>query len=46
MEWHRASASTAAVACSAFSPMRDIREAISPVTMGLEKDVPLHFAMP
>ena len=30
----------------AFSPVRDIRAAISPVTIGVEKDVPLHCAMP
>jgi hypothetical protein len=34
------------VACRALSPVRDIREAISPVTIGVENDVPLHFAMP
>ena len=42
----RASASTAAAAWRAFSPVRDIRAAMSPVTMGVENDVPLHFAMP
>ena len=36
----------AAAACWPFSPVRDIRAAISPVTIGVEKDVPLHFAMP
>ena len=29
-----------------FSPVRDIRAAISPVTIGVEKEVPLHLAMP
>jgi hypothetical protein len=42
----RARASSAAAACSAFSPVRDIRLAISPVTIGVENDVPLHRAMP
>jgi hypothetical protein len=46
MAWARASASRAAAACRAFSPVRDIREAMSPVTIGVENDVPLHFAMP
>ena len=43
---NRARASTAAAACSAFSPVRDIRSAILPVTIGVENDVPLHRAMP
>ena len=30
----------------AFPPVRDIRAAISPVTIGVENDVPLHFAIP
>jgi hypothetical protein len=42
----RASASTAAAAWRAFSPVRDILAAMSPVTIGVENDVPLHFAMP
>ncbi len=42
----RASASRAAAACWAFSPVRDMRDAIRPVTIGLEKEVPLHRAMP
>ena len=46
MAWARASASSAAAACAAFSPVRDMRAAIRPVTIGVEKDVPLHFAMP
>jgi hypothetical protein len=40
-----ASASRAAAACWAFSPERDIRAAIRPVTIGVEKEVPLHFAI-
>jgi hypothetical protein len=44
--WDRASASRAAAACWPFSPVRDIRAATSPVTIGVENDVPLHFAMP
>jgi hypothetical protein len=43
---NRAPASTAAAACSAFSPARDIRSAILPVTIGVENEVPLHRAMP
>jgi hypothetical protein len=42
----RASASTEAAAWRALSPVRDIRAAMRPVTMGVENDVPLHFAMP
>jgi hypothetical protein len=33
-------------ACTAFSPVRDIRLAIMPVTIGVENDVPLHRAIP
>ncbi len=44
--WDRASASRAAAAWRAFSPVRDIRAAMSPDTIGVENDVPLHFAMP
>jgi hypothetical protein len=46
MAWDLALASSAAAACWPFSPVRDIRAAMSPVTIGVEKDVPLHFAMP
>jgi len=46
MAWARASASSASAACRPFSPVRDIRAAIRPVTMGVENDVPLHLAMP
>jgi hypothetical protein len=46
MAWDRASASRAAAASWPFSPVRDIRAAISPVTTGVEKDVPLHWHMP
>src|SRR5215471_16513453 len=44
--WPRAAASSASAACRAFSPVRDIRAAISPVTIGVEKEVPLHLTMP
>jgi hypothetical protein len=46
MAWACASASRAAAACWPFSPVRDIRAAIRPVTTGVEKDVPLHLARP
>jgi hypothetical protein len=45
-ESSRACASKAAVAVLAFSPVALIRAAISPLTIGVEKDVPLHLAMP
>jgi acetyl/propionyl-CoA carboxylase alpha subunit len=44
--WDRAPRSTAAAASMPFSPVRHIRSAMSPVTMGLENEVPLHCAMP
>src|SRR5258708_6036356 len=44
--WLRAAASSASAACRAFSPVRDIRAAISPVTIGVENEVPLHLTMP
>jgi hypothetical protein len=44
--WECAAASSAAAACLPFSPVRDMRAAISPLTMGLEKEVPFHLAMP
>ncbi|HJY02052.1 MAG TPA: hypothetical protein VJ351_14675 [Streptosporangiaceae bacterium] len=39
-------ASRTAAASRALSPQRAIRAAISPVTMGAEKEVPLHCARP
>lgn len=42
----RACASKAAVAVLAFSPAVLIRDAISPLTIGVENEVPLHLAMP
>jgi hypothetical protein len=35
-----------AAASRLFSPVRDMRAAIRPVTIGVEKEVPLNFAMP
>jgi len=46
IDWDRASASSAAAASLAFSPVRHIRAAMSPVRMGLENEVPFHFAIP
>ena len=42
----RASASSASAASRALSPHRTIRSAIIPVTIGAEKEVPLHCARP
>ena len=42
----RAPARSAAAARRPLSPVRDIRSAISPVTIGAENDVPLQHAMP
>jgi hypothetical protein len=44
--WERASRSRAAAASLPFSPVRHIRAAMSPVTIGVEKDVPLQRAIP
>jgi hypothetical protein len=46
MAWPQACANSAAAACEAFSPVSDMRAAMSPETSGVENDVPLHRAMP
>ena len=46
MAWLRALASSASAACRPFSPVFDMRAAMSPATSGVEKDVPLQRAMP
>ena len=46
MTWSRARASSACAAAGPFSPVADMRAAISPETSGVANDVPLHRAMP
>jgi hypothetical protein len=46
MAWLRARASSACAAAGALSPVADMRAAIRPAISGVEKDVPLHRAMP
>jgi hypothetical protein len=41
-----ACASSAAAACGPFSPVPEMRAAISPETTGVEKEVPLQRHMP
>jgi len=46
MNWLRASLSNDSAAARPLSPVALILAAISPATIGVEKDVPLHLAIP